>query len=602
MWTVRYTEHVLDTDTGKGEHPGAVLRRLRHTAGRRLSQEALATLLGTSRAHIARLELRGSPPLTDEQLDRLEKAIDAVRPPFSRDEIDELRKAMQAVEPAAVEQADKAVQDLAARAGQIFGDHPGERYYEDPPLGVPDPFASSSRPMFLTNVTQAVAALQEDLEHLIQQRRVGPPSLGGAEPDVVLAWFERNLAEEAEDPEKLRDALREVLRRGGTAEILMAASAGEASEDLIALVPPFIAYLGQGGNRYRVRVIDEPRHPLAYDICIVGDRALLIVRGPGGRTAVARTNDPGDVTALRDLLRPYRENRGPIIEEVGRRTRESVTSRVSGPSVGRPFEELLTSVEREEGPRRLVKQGLSILNIPVAIHAWKWRAAELCTAGWIPEDLLTILHAQAWQLADRGLWQLPPAVLADYPPGSEVCQALDALEEYARGLQRRRDAWLDQLSRHQFWDACPKSALTQFISTGKLPPDEIPPACTYAAERDDIETIITQLIARLRSSRNYHLALIDKPPIPQWFYFGVKADHVLAQVFDYRAGEECADETARTGDNLLNIHIDYAPIAAAFAGWFDEHVLKAAVDPPWQDNRSVASWLETELEASRHLR
>ena len=87
----------MDTDTGMGENPGAVLRRLRHTAGRRLSQEALATLLGTSRAHIARLELHGSPQLTDEQLDRLEKASDAVRPPFSRDEIDELRKAMQAV-------------------------------------------------------------------------------------------------------------------------------------------------------------------------------------------------------------------------------------------------------------------------------------------------------------------------------------------------------------------------------------------------------------------------------------------------------------------------------------------------------------------------
>ena len=252
------------------------------------------------------------------------------------------------------------------------------------------------------------------------------------------------------------------------------------------------------------------------------------------------------------------------------------------------FEELLTSVEREEGPRRLVKQGLSILNIPVAIHAWKWRAAELGTAGWIPEELLKILHAQAWQLADRGLRQLPPAVLAEYPPGSEVCQALDALEEYARSLQMRQAAWLDQLSRHQFWDACPKSALTQFISTGKLPPDEIPPACTYAAERADIKTIITRLIARLRSSRNYHLALIDKPPIPQWFYSGVKADHVLPKS-STTAQVRNRDKTARTGDNLLNIHIDYAPIAAAFAGWFDQHVLKAAADPPWQDNRSVAS-------------
>ena len=57
-----------------GENPGAALRQLRYTGGRRLSQRALATMLGTSRAHIARLELQGSPPLTDEQLDRLEKA------------------------------------------------------------------------------------------------------------------------------------------------------------------------------------------------------------------------------------------------------------------------------------------------------------------------------------------------------------------------------------------------------------------------------------------------------------------------------------------------------------------------------------------------
>ena len=45
---------------------------------------------------------------------------------------------------------------------------------------------------------------------------------------------------------------------------------------------------------------------------------------------------------------------------------------------------------------------------------------------------------------------------------------------------------------------------------------------------------------------------------------------------------------------MLNVHIDYAPIAAAFAGWFDDYVLKEA-DPPWQDNRAVADWLEDQL-------
>ena len=100
----------------------------------------------------------------------------------------------------------------------------------------------------------------------------------------------------------------------------------------------------------------------------------------------------------------------------------------------------------------------------MAIHAWKWRAAELCTAGWIPEDLLEVLHAQAWDLAAHGLRQLPPAVLDKYPSGGRVRKALQDLEEYARGLQARHAAWGDQLTRHQFWDACPKSALTDFIA------------------------------------------------------------------------------------------------------------------------------------------
>ena len=190
-------------------------------------------------------------------------------------------------------------------------------------------------------------------------------------------------------------------------------------------------------------------------------------------------------------------------------------------------------------------------------------------------------------------------MLDKYPHGSEVRETLTALDDYAHGLHVRQAAWGDQLSRHDFWDASPKSALVRFMSTGELPRDEIPSACGYVAERDDIELIIRRLITRLRSTPNYHLALIDEPPVPEWFYFGVKGAHVMAQVFDSAGTEGSA---RRPDENMLSIHIDYAPIAEAFAGWFDEHVLKAAVDPPWQDNRSVASWLETTLEASRRPR
>jgi hypothetical protein len=357
-----------------------------------------------------------------------------------------------------------------------------------------------------------------------------------------------------------------------------------------------ISYLGQGGSRFEAHVVDESRHPLAYNICIAGDRGLLITRGDEGRTVAVRTNDPDDVAALHDLLRPYWKNKKPIIEDAGRRTRETVTGHSHDPSIALPFEQLLTAVEVQQGPRRLFKEGLSILNIPVAIHAWRWRAAELCTAGWIPPDLLEVLHAQAWDLAAHGF---PPAMLDKYPRRGRIRKALQALEEYARGLQARHAAWGDQLTRHQFWDACPKSALTDFISGGGLPPDEIPPVCEYRAERGDIETIITRLITRLRSSRNYHLALIDDPrPFPQWFYFGLKGTHVLAQVFGSPPSTDQAERPAGPGNDMLNVHIDYAPIAAAFAGWFDDYVLKAS-DPPWQDNHAVANWLEDQLGKSR---
>lgn len=55
--------------------------------------------------------------------------------------------------------------------------------------------------------------------------------------------------------------------------------------------------------------------------------------------------------------------------------RQRGRGRAAPASTRRPFERLLTEVEDKEGPRRLFKEGLSILNIPTAIHAWKWRAA-----------------------------------------------------------------------------------------------------------------------------------------------------------------------------------------------------------------------------------
>jgi hypothetical protein len=605
-----YDNHVLGSSSDSdGEHPGAVLRRLRHTAGRRVSQAALASHLHTSRAHVARLELHGFPRLTDEQLDRLEKAGDVIRPPFSADEISELRRAMRAVSMVTIKQADKAVRDIAAGTVQIFPflsaatESAIKRTHRARPCAMADPFVTANRPKFLTGITEAVAAVEEDLKLLARQLRTGQPSWSGAKPDFIITYFgQHNLVEQARDPGTFRDAIREVLREGGTVELLTAPAASDASEDLIALVPVMISYLGQvpdqDGGGYRVRVIPELKHLLAYGICIAGDRALLITYGPDDRVVAIRTNDRDDVAALREILRPYWEDRPSIIEEAGRRTLASLTGQATEPSVGLPIENILTTVETEEGSRRLAKEGLSILNLPVAIHAWKWRAAELCTARWIPAELLEILQARAWELAAHGLRKLPHGVLDQYQPGSRPRAALEALDNYARGLQVRQAAWGDQLSRYDFWDACSKSALRRFVSTGELPHDEIPSACGYVADRGDIEMIIGRLIARLLANRNYHLALIDEPPFPQWFFFEIKAGHVVAQVFDRLEGQRSGSPAHALDENMLSVHINYAPIATAFAAWFDEHVLRAANDPPWQDNRSVANWLKAELERS----
>ena len=144
---------------------------------------------------------------------------------------------------------------------------------------------------------------------------------------IITNFGQRILVEQAKEPEKFRDVIMELLRTGGTVEVLIAPSAEEPSQDLVALVPPMIAYLGQGGPRYRAHVIDEARHPLAYGICIAGDRGLLIAGSDASRTAGVRTNDHHDVNALRNLVRPYWENKEPIIEEAGRRTRKTVTGR-----------------------------------------------------------------------------------------------------------------------------------------------------------------------------------------------------------------------------------------------------------------------------------
>ena len=610
---------MIVTESNDEANPGAVLRRLRYTGGRRISQQKLADLLQTSRAHLAKLELYGSPLLSDDQLDRLETARSAIHPPFSHAEIEELRTAMRVVGPNAIEQAHKAVRDIAARADRGFiSPKPRRSTAETVPGQQADlrPFASPPRPRFLTNLSAIVAAAEEDIKHLARHHRADPNHRPDAEPDVIITDFtHRNLAEEAQAPERFRDAVREALRNGATVEYLIAPSAAETSNDLVMLVPSMISYLAHvrsdgleqdhDDQRYRAHVIPEFEHPLAYGICVAGDRGLVFLHGEDGRAIGIRTNDDHDVQELRRLLRPYWQDKKAIIEQVGRRTRESALHRVSPPSVRLRFERVLTSVELEEGPRRLAKPGLSILNIPVAIQAWKWRAAELCTAGWIPEDLRDILSGQAWELAAYGLEQLSSDVRDRFTrddPG--VDEALKALQEYARGLHVRQAAWGDQLSRHDFWDACPKRAMEEFISTGRLPLDEIPPACDYVAEPDDIEIIISRLITRLRSTKSYHLALIDELPFPQWFYLEVKATHVLAQVLDRRPAKDRNEEfsAGSPGEDMLDIHIDCAPIATAFAGWFDEHVLKAAEDPPWNDNRRVAAWLEKQLNKVRQLR
>ena len=265
--------------------------------------------------------------------------------------------------------------------------------------------------------------------------------------------------------------------------------------------------------------------------------------------------------------------RSRSIEELGRRTTETVTGHSAPASEPLQFDHVLTSVELEEGPPRLAKNGLSILNIPVAIQAWKGRAAELSTARRIPAEMLKILHSRAWELAEQGAGQLPSAILEEYSENPTTAEALAELDEYSRSLQARQEAWTDQLSRYDFWDACPKSALARFMATGELPCDEMPPTCGYVAEHDDIDIIITRL--------NHPAS--HKPELPSSHH---RRATLLKMVLLRGQSGPCAspglrrersNEAVRScDDDMLSAHIECAPIADAFAGWFDGHILNAA--------------------------
>ena len=84
---------------------------------------------------------------------------------------------MHKVGAAAIAQTDKAVQDIAGRAGQIFATTGrGEQRHERSPQAVPDPFEAERRPRFLTDISQVAQAAQDDIEHLVQERRTGSPA------------------------------------------------------------------------------------------------------------------------------------------------------------------------------------------------------------------------------------------------------------------------------------------------------------------------------------------------------------------------------------------------------------------------------------------
>jgi hypothetical protein len=94
------------------------------------------------------------------------------------------------------------------------------------------------------------------------------------------------------------------------------------------------AVAGRYGAHVIVDRIPESRHSLAYGICVVGDHGLLIAHSDGDRAVAVRTNDPYDVAALRDLLRPYWETRSRSPRRPGGAPQSPSPAAPRGPSVG----------------------------------------------------------------------------------------------------------------------------------------------------------------------------------------------------------------------------------------------------------------------------
>lgn len=526
---------------------GDLLREVRRASDRRITQQALADAVGVTRERIVRIEAGDAPPLGQPELDRLNRAI----PDLTAEELEALQTASHGTPVAAIDKVGQVLDQLRRTRRDILPDAPrisrtrSSGRDAEPSAGArelqqtrpPSVLFQGATPI----VTKATAILKEAIPGEAQD--LLNPRLVDREPDVLLSYFGPNVVALASPPERdrLRNEISSALERQMSVAHILATPQPSEWDAFIDLVPLMVRYLGRGN--YSVYVVDQLRQDIGYGFLVAGTQAILTIHGTPGTEPIGVVLDNSeDAASLRDLVRPLWQNTDSVVKIVGIRD----TSDPDNPSIGESvFSDELTKSESIAGPRRLLKNGVSVLHVPAHIRHGAWKNREGIDSR----------RGRNWT-----------------------------------NLEDRQAAFRKQVIDFEFKDACPESSLRAFIHEGRIPPDDVPPAANVTATAKEIREVVNGLVRTLRDTniRNFQLGLMDdqltrSTTIEDGVFFEVKGSQVLAHVFTD------SDYTRR-----LDVCIDSAPVAAAFAAFFDRNVWDK-ITPQMRDRRQVASWLEREM-------
>jgi len=354
-----------------------------------------------------------------------------------------------------------------------------------------------------------------------------------ARPHVILAQMGVSMFEDrVQDRQADWDAAMErVLKAGHPITHIVPAPDPAASNRLLDWIVRIVKFAKNPGH-YELFLVPTPsENPLPVNLVLVpGIGSLISFTSPDPASDIALVvTDRDQVPGLLDVAKRLLHGREPVLTQVANREQ---------------FEDVLSSAEREEGPRFLVKAGLSDLQIPPHIRLdWKRRELEALSESWSEADF----HI------------------------------------YAEHLLSRQRAFEAQIEEFEFREVCSLGALREFLQHQRLPRDDVDYTVRdkVLASEEQCREVARFVLDRLQRFPRYQLALDDKdsPTI----FWEVKGDYVLAEDF--------SDQPTTDRRNVV---IRSPHISRTFEDDFLTRVWRA-IPPERRENKAVAQWLQEQV-------